>query len=273
MAPSRIEEPFALGPVEEIHLENSPLALVVLQIQFPAAYSPMAAAIAERLPAAALREEYPYHDLQPEVQIVFEAGRRPQQHTGSAHVLTLRDAEAAWMIAFKEDSITVATRRYVDRADLLARARRIFIAMQAVVGQPQVSRVGLRYINRITDLADINTLTSGFNETIQPMQTFALTGGAGMRHFQNRMLYAWEDTGMKLQTWWGTVPPKAPVAASLPAHDATSWVLDIDAIDETDVVLDPKELTQTLATLSEQAYRFFRWIFTPAGLAQFGIAS
>lgn len=273
MAPSRIEEPFALGPVEEVHLENSPLALVVLQIQFPDAYSPMAAAIVDRLPAAALREEYPYHDLQPEVQIVFEAGRRPQQHTGTAHVLTLRDAEAAWMIAFKEDSITVATRRYVDRADLLARARRIFIAMQAVVGQPQVSRVGLRYINRITDLADIDTLTSGFNETIQPMQTFALNGGAGMRHFQNRMLYAWEETGMKLQTWWGTVPPNAPVAASLPAHDATSWVLDIDAIDETATALDAKALTQTLTTLSEQAYRFFRWIFTPAGLAQFGIAS
>lgn len=269
--PSRwIADPFDRTPVEEIPLARNPLAFVVAQIQLPRPYTPLATAIENGSLASALSEEYPYAEEQEEIQFVFEPGRLPQSKNTSTKLLSMHDETDGWVVNIKHDSIALSTTEYISRTELLARATRIFDAVQNTVNTPRVSRVGLRYINRITDLTDVSTLAAGFNEIIRPTQGFALDNLDGMSHFQDKLLYAWKDTAMKLQAWWGTVPAGQPVAGILSPHEGATWILDIDALDETAAEFNAKTLTETMTTLSEQAYRFFRWIFTPEGLQQFG---
>lgn len=270
MPSRRIDDPFDRTPVEEIPLARNPLALVIAQIQLPSPYTPLATAINEGTLANALSSEYPYSDVQKEIQFVFEPGRLPQSTTTSAHVLSMRDDTDAWVVTIKHDSVTLSTTAYTARTELMARATRILTAVQATVKAPRVSRIGLRYINRITDLTDPDALAAGFNEIIRPTQGFALNNLEGMPHFQDKLLYAWKDTNMKLQAWWGTVPTGQPVAGLLNPHANPTWVLDVDAMDETAAEFNADTLTGTLTVLGQQAYRFFRWIFTPEGLQQFG---
>jgi len=266
-----IDDPFDLAPVDEVHLERTPLEVVIFQVRFPGSYIPLKEAIDSGAVARALGREYPFAVTQNVLQVVFQPGRPPQQKPADVQVLQMSDASQVWTLNVSQDSVSVTTTKYESRKDLLARASKIFEALAETASPPSLSRLGVRYINRVTDLAAIDALVQdGLNTEVQPMHRLWATRPNAIRHSMNDLLYEWPGTATKLQARLGILAPGQVLDGALSPAATSSWVLDIDTFDEGPQGFDASRIADQLKDLAQRAYRFFRWIVTPKGLAQFG---
>jgi uncharacterized protein (TIGR04255 family) len=269
---SRIDDPFEESRVAEVRLDRSPLAVVLFQIRFPGPVTRIEHAILSGDLADALSADYPFAERQEVVEFVFQPGHMPAQKSTNSTALALSDASQQWTLSIARDSLSLTTTAYKDRDDLLARAEGIFEALARVAQPPAVSRVGLRYINRIVDTKLVQRLceNAGVAEPIRQQQLFSLTHGA-IQSTLTELQYAWSE-GQKLQARWGLLPAGQSIANPLEPLPNQSWLLDIDAYHEARFEFSTETVVMQLKTLSEKAYRFFRWFFTPEALPEFGAA-
>lgn len=269
MAASTIDDPFELSPVEEVHLERTPLEVVLFQVRLPRPYTPLQDAIHSGAFTQELSRHYPYAETQDVIEFVFQPGQLPTQKPAGSKVLTMSDASQSWTLNVARDSVALTTTAYESRRDLLSRAGTILEALAKTAPPPRVSRVGIRYVNRIREVQQAQDLADSFAPDIQPMQNFSLARLESVQHSMSDLLYAW-DQSMKLQARWGILGPGQVVEGALEPLGNSSWVLDIDAFDEGTTDFSPQSVVDNLERLGERAYRFFRWVFTPDALSQFG---
>jgi uncharacterized protein (TIGR04255 family) len=268
--PIRIDDPFDDSRVAEVHLGQSPLKVVLFQVRFPSPITRLQQAIASGEIAQALSAHYPFADRQAVLEFVIQPGHLPSAQKSANSVMALADASQSWTLNIGEDSLSLTTTAYVNRDDLLERASVIFETLSQVARPPAVSRVGLRYVNRIEDINVVQKLcgNEGLAEPIRHQQQFSLAN-AGILSSTSEVQYAWNPT-QKLQARWGILPPGQSVANPLDPLPDKSWLLDIDSFDEARYEFTPGIVVERLKALSERAYRYFRWFFTPESLPEFG---
>ena len=272
MSPTTIDDPFDPAPVDEVHLERTPLEVVLFQVRLPRSYTPLQDAIQNGTIARQLSDLYPYAETQDVVEFSFQPGQAPTQKPAGSKVLLMSDKSQSWTLNVARDSVALTTTKYLNRSDLLTRASAVLAVLAESAPPPHVARVGIRYINRLRDLEVVSDLVGGLAAEVQPMQQFSLSRGRGIHHSMNDVMYKWEDTTTTLQARWGILPPGQVVEGAVQPVDKPSWVLDIDAFDDGLIDFDPELVVDQLARLGERAYRFFRWMFSPSALAHFGIA-
>jgi uncharacterized protein (TIGR04255 family) len=271
VTPIRIDDPFEESRVAEVRLDRSPLEVVLFQVRFPSPVTLIERALVAGEIAQALSSDYPFADRQEVVEFVMQPGHMPSaQKSANSTAMSLSDASQGWTLNVAKDSVSLTTTAYLHRDDLLARATVIFETLSEVARPPAVSRVGLRYINRINDVERVQKLcgNEGLAEPIRQQQEFSLAN-KGIQSSLSELQYAW-TADQRLQARWGLLPAGQSVANPLAPLSNKSWLLDIDAFDESRCEFSPEIVVDRLKTLSEKAYRFFRWFFTPEALPEFG---
>ena len=181
------------------------------------------------------------------------------------------DADETWQVSFSETFLTIDTAEYTGRENFAARLAAVWQLFAGIVAPPFVERVGVRYINRITEpdhlavLPDLMRARGPWRPRCGPRQR-AIT------HSMSEALYQLGDHDL-LQARWGLLPPGAVLDATIPPVPMPSWILDLDSFFIGKTVPDTEPITNLVTSLAERAYRYFRWVVTPEFLSTFGGAT
>lgn len=265
----RIASPFADRPATEVPLGQTPLESVLFQVRFPGHLSKLQSALANGRLQDALSEQYPYAQQQETFNLVVAPGQAPQPQSGPP-VWTIQDAGQDWICNFAADSFGLTTTSYTSRGDFIKRAGHLVGVVQDIARPPKANRIGMRYLNRVPRPLDdggewLMTLAEGARGV------YAAAEPSDRAHIVNslsQLVYEWSRLE-KLQCRWGVLPANAIMDASMQAISDSSWVLDIDAFDESSFNFDVATIEGKLTVLAGRAYNFFRWVVTPESLERF----
>ena len=147
-------EPRPLNPTltPEVPLTRAPLARVIAQARFPpilAIRIPDKVAVVQE----ALRDTYPNLSQEQVHSIELTGGETPNFHQGVIWRLADREKDARWRVSLGVDFVALETSSYDSRNDFLHRLRGVVSAVEQAFKPASASRLGLRYIDRLTDEA------------------------------------------------------------------------------------------------------------------------
>lgn len=262
-----IAEPFGVI-VPEIQLPNAPLVFVVAQARFER----VASIASEEFIAGfqeAIRSTYPRmrRDQQASV-LIGPDGRVVTSEAGVAWRFDQHPER--WQVALAPDSVAISTSSYTSRTDFIARLATVLTAAQQQLGLRFCERVGVRYVDRVTD----DNLLSRLGDLVRPEVMGAASGPLGEDGVER--VHSFSDAtyrlseGASLHARWGLLPAQATLDPAVAPVDVPSWVLDLDAYSTDSVPFDARALTERAEAFCQRIYRFFRWTVTDEFLLAHG---
>lgn len=269
MALPKVDFPFAPEPVTEVPLGSSPLVSVLFQVRLPMPLSKIQNALTAGRLQDELSEDYPYAQQQDSFQLVIQPGRPPvQEPNATAWVLT--SADQAHIATVTSDAISLTSRSYTSRKDFCGHVERLLQAVEKVAAPPQAARIGVRYINRVPETEDLGDWILSLAEAARGISVAMKPGDRqNLQHALTQMQYKFPGSSNNLLVRLGLLPADAVLDASMPPVPHPSWVLDIDAFDDASRPFDTSGIINEVEELASRAYRFFRWVITPASLDRF----
>lgn len=267
MVEAALTSPFGDEQVNEVLLSETPLVRVVTQVRFPRLSALASGDEAASTFAAAVRSDFPILNESREMEVTITP-EGITQAPGAGRTWQLQSADEKWQVSFGDAFFAVDTANYSGRADFSTRVGEVWRAFNDIVAPPFTQRVGVRYINRITDPDRLDELST----LVRPEVLGGLgvpLGGVQLGHSMSEALYqVGEQDG--LQARWGMLPPGAILDPTLSAVSERSWVLDLDSFRVDRGAADSAVVASQVTDLAERAYRYFRWVVTPEFLERFG---
>jgi uncharacterized protein (TIGR04255 family) len=185
-----------------------------------------------------------------------------------ATVWKFSDVQSQWDVAVSTTFVALETRSYTDRTDFMARLTTILEAANAEFSPQVATRVGLRYVNRITGAA-LDKLSALVRPEMQGMTSLPLGGMVKLTMTESQLELP--DGSGKLALRHGLMPAHSTYdPGSLEPLPAPSWILDIDASKEASMTFDPTELSEVSRQFADWSYRLFRWVVTEQFLQEHG---
>lgn len=262
-----IADPFGAS-VPEIPLLNAPLVFVVAQARFELVASigngEFIAGFQE-----AIRSAYPRMRRERQASVLI--GPDGRVVTGDAGVAWRFDEHPErWQVALAADSLAISTSSYTSRRDFVGRLGTVLAAAQQHLNLRFCERLGVRYVDRVTD----DDLLSRLNDLVRPEVMGVATVPPGEQGVER--VHAFADStyrlpeGGSLHARWGLLPPEATLDPAVLPVDAPSWILDLDAYSTSSEPFDAPALRQCAEALCQRIYRFFRWTVTDEFLIAHG---
>lgn len=262
-----VDVPFG-APVPEVALPRAPLVFVVAQVRFERVASISSESFIGGFQEA-IRGVYPVMRREQQTGVLIgPSGPAVQTESGTAWRFDERPER--WQVTLAPDFVALSTTRYKRRRDLIDRLRAVVTAAQDHLQVRFCDRLGVRYIDRVTD----DELLGRLAELVRP-EVLGTTGvdpaeaGVQQVHTFSDSTYRMPE-GADLHARWGLLPPQTTFDPSVEPADALSWVLDLDAYTTQQEAFDPTAVTARAEALCERVYRFFRWAVTDAFLAAHG---
>jgi uncharacterized protein (TIGR04255 family) len=253
--------PFTFTPAPpEIHLTNAPLERVLGQVRFSRAPELIEPEVEKAL--AADLKDYPVRDTVQGVALQLP-GMQPQVES----FRTFEDAEGAWKVTVASDFVALETGRYDSRSDFLSRLGRVLEAVAGVGAPPRVTRIGIRYLDRIVDPVGLANLV---NPALLGWLPELADSDEVLNHQILQTLLHAPDGASKVQVRSLCLPENVSFDPLIQPVPKRSWVLDIDAFDETPTTFVPAATVDAVNALSQHAYSVFRWATTAAFLTRYG---
>lgn len=247
-------------PILEVHLDRAPLARVLAQARFPPILA-IGNANAVASFQEALRETYPHLNREQVHSIEFVGGQTPNVQQGLVWRLADRETEPAWRVSLGVDFVALETSDYNSRDDFLARLGDVLSAVEGSFNPASASRLGVRYIDRLTGAAferidelihaeilgvihSSDTLDSSLTESVLHQITEAQFRAPG---------------GARVQGRWGRLPGNTTYDPdALKAVEVPSWVLDLDMFTTQSQGFVSEDLVTTARGFAECLYWLFR---------------
>lgn len=268
-----MENTNTLGPFDndtpgDVPLPAAPLAKVLIQVRFPrpSAFVSREDDVARQI-AGELAADFPVFDEGHE--ILLQISPEGVQQTQGSRIWLLRSADGANRVSFAHGFVALETTSYTHRSEFVGEFLKVWNAMNRVLSIAALERVGVRFVNRMTDpgvLADLPELLRPEIAGVRGIETKT----AELVRSLSDALYQFED-GSVFQARWGQLPPNASIDPTVEPVGSTSWILDMDSsrawLPGQYGGDDLEEITLGLALRS---YQFFRWAVQPAFLTRFG---
>jgi len=241
---------------EEIPLKDAPLVRVLAQVRFSEILSIMkedfVAGFQERL-----RQKYPQLNRQ-DGQIIMITPQGPEVRPDASW--RLADTRDQWRLTLSTGAVTLEAAQYTSRRDFAERLREILAAVADTFKPAAATRVGIRYVDRISGqpLTQIDALVRGelIGLAVSPLRD---------RLERSLSEALCESAEGQLLVRWGWMPPNGSYDPStVPPIAEKSWLLDIDSFKMCgpDQAFDIDQLNDLAVGLATRAYTFFRWAIT-----------
>lgn len=268
-APFQLSHPFDEGELDNVRLTRSPLVRVFIQARWQEVSQLKAdfGTVADNL-SRALSGDYPFRSDNKEINILVTPDG-PQQQAGET-VVQFRSATEEWRVYFTSTFLTLETTTYVDVDDAGERFGKLLDALHDLVAIPRISRLGFRYVNRIADPADVETLPTLVRDALNIRDLVPVSEPFALTHSITESLF--RSSEASLMARWGYLPEGGTLDPSIEAVDTRSWVLDLDAFQDEPMPFERAEILKKLRALSQVSYRFFRWSMTDRFASRFGAA-
>jgi uncharacterized protein (TIGR04255 family) len=253
--------------VPEVPLSDPPIVLALCQLSFNE--NP---ALAERAMIERLRDHLGgmYPDIEPQHLQDLRVDIGPpglEVHQRSAQAYVLRSPHHSWWVLVGASVATLVTPVYEGRQDFVSRVAALRRALTEVSGVPGIRRVGVRVINRVADPVTLDELEALVDARFSGGIALELADGTEMVHSMHDLVLRWADNTLRARI--GLVPPGFVPDPAVPAVTGRSWLLDLDAFDETYRPADGG-VEATAEGLAENVHRVFRRLTTDAFVRRFG---
>jgi uncharacterized protein (TIGR04255 family) len=162
--------------------------------------------------------------------------------------------------------VALETTAYASRNDFVRRLTDVLTAFDKEFKPRVVDRLGLRYIDRITDqsLDDIRQLVRP-----EALGIMTATVGGSLLQATTEALFGRENERLRVR--WGRLPPDAtPDPTVLEPVSKPSWILDLDMFASGHADYDTSVLQERAERYAERIYATFRWIVTNEFLRRYG---
>ena len=268
----REPQPLSPTPITEVPLSRAPLVRVIAQVRFPPILGirdPDKVAVFQE----AIRETYPHLTRDQAHRVELAAGQPPDIRQELIWRLVDRARDPRWQVSLGVDFVSLDTSDYGSRRDFLDRLRAVVTAVESVFRPAEVQRLGVRYIDRLTDEA-VDRVDDLFQPEIlgimRPVEDSSSALGDSVVHVMNDVQFLARN-GSRVQGRWGKLPPNA-------THDPTSidpvaepsWVLDLDMFTSEPQPFTSEELLRTAGDFAECLYWLFRRMVTKEFLRFYG---
>lgn len=265
-----ITHPFAVAEPGDVPLPSAPLVRTIAQVRFPhlTQFSINEDAVAAGV-AAALVEQYPIMEVGQEVSVTITPEGVSESRSPS-RLWRLTSADRAWQVSFSGTSLSIDTTKYARRSDFAQRLSDAWIALNMQVSVPYIQRMGVRYINQISDLELLHRLPELLRSEVLGICDFPVSPEANLASALTQAQYQFPD-GAAFMGRWGLLPAGTAIDSESPAHDYPTWVLDMDSFRESPPMAHTgDELYEDVRGLALRGYQFFRWAVTEQFLTAFG---
>ena len=242
----------------EIQLSNAPIDEVICQVRFPFIFR-----INTEEPSEfqeEIRDEFPKAEIEQGLLFPFpEPGNKDVLgDTQIKKTYRFRTMDEKTVVSLSSDFYALLTNQYTHWNDFSRYLKKVDKAIKKIYKPAYSTRVGLRYINRITPH---NTGLATLNEILQLLNTDLIS------YFQNeywidplemesRILLTDENAKMNIRTRHGNDKQGNPF-----------FLLDFDYFEEGELAL--KNLIERLDTYHSVIYRAFRWCIPDESLSVF----
>lgn len=265
--------PRALNPMStsEVPLPQAPLARVIAQIRFPsvlAVHNPDTVAEFQEKH----RHDYPFLTQDHVHSIELAGDQTPNVHHGI--VWRLADQEnAIWRVSLGVDFVALETSSYDSRSDFLNRLDVVVSSVEQIFKPVSASRIGLRYIDRLTDGA-----VDRIGELIQP-GILGIMKPSGSPEFMlgDSVIHQITETqflapeSARIQGRWGLLPANMTYDPdALEPVAEKSWILDLDMFKMKSHPFSSETILTTSTDFAECLHWLFRQMVTEEFLRFYG---
>ncbi len=261
---SENNDPFHGLVPETIPLTDPPLAGVLVQVRFPEILS-----IAKKDFVAdfqeKIRRDYPIN--QQDDSIVLQLTSEGAKQSTSPN-WRFFDVNQEWRLSLTTNFITLETRNYSSRTDFTQRIGKIAQALSTTIKPAFMTRIGVRYINRIYGV---------HLENMESLLNPEVIGFADASH-REKVIRTMHETVSETEEGvvvakWGYMPKSQTHEPDMmPAVAADSWFLDVDVYEDYQkpMVFDANQIEQKSMELATRSYGVFRWAVKDDFLRVFG---
>lgn len=249
-------------------LKKSPLVLVLCQVRWPELtvfrqnYRKLAEAIGERL------SEFPLRAVSKQYTMNFgpDGASEPEK----SFVYQWSTVDQTGVVTLAEDSISIAQRDYsAGYAAFETAMRTVLTAVQETAGVPIYDRVGIRYVNRLSEDSQLERLDDLIKPEARGLEAMSVAPADATR-VETMTAGLYEFEGGKLQVRMGTLSGDQTPDALIPPLGKKSWVLDFDSFVEGNHVFDVEAIVKQMSHLSDAARDFLGYVATPEFVEVFG---
>lgn len=262
--------PLATEIPADVHLPNTPLALVLAQVRFPTILTINKPDVVADFQEA-LRGTYPHLNRE-EVRDVDLTRDEPDVSKATIWRLADRERPASWRVSLASDFVALETKDYTSREDFLARLREVVANVEEHFRPADAKRVGMRYVDQLTGNA-VGRIGELVHPSIlgllQPGETSAAALRDSAVHLVTQaQLLAAEGV---IQGRWGNLPPNTTHDPSVlePANEPT-WVLDLDMFTQATMPFEADMLADKAECFARRLYSVFRHMVTDEFLTFYG---
>lgn len=266
--PGTTAKPFSSEPLATIALHPPlPLVRVLTQVRFVPVFDAASEGQVGRFQRALVAR---YPRASEDVELAIALGLDPSKPPSATpkNLWRFSDLEGAWRVSLTTDFVTLETSRYEGHQDFFARLNEVVAAVQDHLAPPLVTRVGVRYVQRMDGPADLGQL----RELIRPevLGISALAGDDAEVRLDLTTAQFGLNGGVVMLGKWGVVPEGFMLDLDVAPVPKSSWLLDLDTFDEAQGPFEATEINERALDYSRRQYRFFRWAVEPAFLRRFG---
>ncbi|MEV6219614.1 TIGR04255 family protein [Nocardia sp. NPDC051833] len=262
--------PFAVSEPGSVPLREAPLVRAVGQIRFPnlTRFAVDGDAVATLI-GAELAQRYPLMQVGHEVAEILTAEGVSQERR-SSRIWRLTSSDRHWRITFSGSFLSVDTSNYRRREEFVERLVEAWAALSCHVKVPSIDRIGVRYVNQLTDKDQIDRIRELIRPEVLGVAVARQPEEAELISALTEVQYGFGD-GASFTSRWGLLPAGTAVDPELDVFDYPTWVLDMDSFREFDLG-EPAggDLRELILELALRGYQFFRWTVTEEGLTEFG---
>jgi uncharacterized protein (TIGR04255 family) len=256
--------PFPTEPTPEVRLLKAPLVKVLAQVRFPQLAS-MAGGEVGRAFARAMAGDFPLAQVGQSVNFILSQQGVAQEPAEGSSVLQLRTVDESSTLTLTPGSLAMEMTSYPGRGKFCERFTRALDKFTELAAPPYFERLGIRYINRISDPATLENLGELVRPEVLGVANLPLPENIALSHCLSDNAFMWPGGGV--QAKWGRLPPKVNLDVDLPPVDTPNWLLDLDAFSVGKMA--PTASNDILDGLAGRAYDFFRWAVTEKFLDTF----
>tara|TARA_R110000868_G_scaffold68551_2_gene202610 strand:+ start:272 stop:1078 length:807 start_codon:yes stop_codon:yes gene_type:complete len=260
-----LEPPFGGEVPRSVPLMNTPLASVLAQVRFPEIkkINTDGNFLAEF--QEAIRQEYPI-SVEETGQLVEVMPDEVKRSTRKAWRFV--NAEETYRVTVASDYLALETRDYQSKQEFCGRMQTLCLALNATIKPGVMTRIGIRYIDRLYDeLFDQRT------EYVNPdfISPFLNEHRESVIQSTSQMVARTKE-GLIGVRWGYLSVGDSHDAEAMPPLDKESWFVDMDSWVDFDkpVAFDPQAIHDRICGLSDRAYAVFRHIVKDALLIACG---
>lgn len=250
--------PFTGDPKRRVEMSRAPLALVLVQVRWPEHghlaldFKELALTFGKNL------DNFPlYHEI---VDQGFQITPEGVQQVRGETTYQWRSIDDVWVVQLTKTFVSLYCAPHEDYrySELAERLDQVVGLLHSVLKIQVTDRVGVRYVNRLSEPDFMSELPEIFDRRVLGMAGLEGDHGVQLVNTLSQAIYRAEDVTLHVRS--GYLGPNETMDPSIQPVPLQSWVLDLDASQELRMVYSSGQIQAVAGRLADTAYDFFKLV-------------